>query len=137
MIEPGKPAKLTDVELVEALELAAARIRMASTEDLRHVGDAIAGLAIEGAGRLRDVLELMPTIDIGAAGQRVLASIARGDRGYGQAPAVQGPMLGKIRRVVLHPDGRLTCELEINDAGRQIVEQVKRAAGVDGPGFRS
>jgi len=53
MIEPGKPEKLTAGELVEALEIAASRIRMAAPADFRHVGDVIAGLALEAAARLR------------------------------------------------------------------------------------
>lgn len=97
-----KPATLTDAELLEALELAAARARMAAAGDLRAVGDVLAGLALEAgarirAGKCRDVLRSAP-----------------------------GPLVGRARNVVIHGDGRLTCELEIADgaAGARFLEQI-------------
>ncbi len=119
MIEPGKPQNLTDVELLEALELGASRIRMAAAADLRHVGDALAGLALAAAARLRDVLEL--------------EGISRVTR----PPAAPGGMLGKVRGVVLHADGRLTCELEVNGAGAEFIRQIRGGDPTKGIGFHA
>lgn len=49
-----KPERLSDAELIEALELAAPRARLAAAEDLRRVADTIAGLALEAGRRLRE-----------------------------------------------------------------------------------
>ena len=86
MIEPGRPEKLTDVELVEALDLGASRIRMAAAGDLRHVGDALAGLALEAGRRLEARARL----------------------------AIAGPLDGTIRDVRIDDGGRLTARLEVN-----------------------
>jgi len=49
-----KPERLSDADLVEALELAAPRARLAAAEDLRRVADTIARLALEAGRRLRE-----------------------------------------------------------------------------------
>jgi hypothetical protein len=100
---------MTDDELGEAiLELAAPRVRMAAPEDLRKVADMLAALAVEAAGRMKE-----------RSTDRTL-----------------GALMGKIRNVVLHADGRLTADLTVNDAGAEFVRQV-RGAATDGIGFRS
>ncbi len=95
-----KPNTLTDVELLEGVELAATRARLAGREELRKAADILAGLALEAAGRLRDVLEI--------------------------APPRPRPLTGRARNVTIHPGGRLTCELEIDDAaaGARFLEQI-------------
>lgn len=102
-----QPDHLTDVELVEHLELVGPRLRLAGVDELRQVADVAAGLALEAAARLRDVLELEMA-------------------GTGPRPPAPGPLLGKVRNVTLHADGRLTADLEVNDAGAKFVEQITR-----------
>lgn len=162
MIQPGK---LSDVELVEALELAAPRARLAAAEDLRQIADMIAGLALEAAARLaefagdRKLLELRRRVsrledaafhfqtcatcrrqgDGACNSGSWFAAFLRGEHDEeGQAtPAAagSGPMLGKVSDVVLHADGRLTCSLEVNGAGRAFLEQLRRGDPVEGLGF--
>lgn len=69
-------------------------------------------------------------VDVGAAGRRVLDAAARGDRDYGAPPTLAGEpgeILGKARNVVVHPDGRLTFDMEVNDAGAKFIGQIRRA----------
>jgi hypothetical protein len=100
-----KPAEMSDAELIEALELAAPRIRLAAVEEFRQVADVIAELALEATRRLRDVLEIT---------------------GPRPAPAtfIPGPLAGKVRNVTIHADGRLTCELEIPKGGAEFIRQI-------------
>lgn len=145
-----KPAMLSDGELLEAIDLAATRIRLAGADDLRHVGDVLAGLAVEAGARIsargRDVLrDRVSRLEDAAfhfqtcstcrregegacsSGQR-FAAYLRGD--LEQAPPTAGPpaMVGKVRNVVLSADGTLTCELELTDAGAVFVQRIKKAA---------
>jgi hypothetical protein len=118
---------MTDDELGEAiLELAAPRVRLAAPEDLRKIADMLATFAVEAAARMKERGEL---VDVAGAGRRVLEAIARGDQDYGAPPTLEGgpgPLMGRVRNVVLHADGRLTCELTVNDAGARFVEQITR-----------
>lgn len=60
----------------------------------------------------------------------------------GAPPAVKassdarGPMLGKVRDVVLHSDGRLTCSLEVSDAGAEFIRKIKSGDPIEALGFR-
>jgi hypothetical protein len=109
--KPANTAPLTDVELVEALEMLAPALRLARAEDLRAVANRAAGLAIEAADRIRDRANI---------------------------PEAPG-MIGKIRNVKIGDDGKLTADLEVYDAGRSFLERMKRAGHdpADGNGFRS
>ena len=143
-----KPGTLTDVELLEALELAAARARLAAVDDLRLVADVLAGLALEAGARIRargrDVLrDRVSRLEDAAfhfqtcstcrrQGEdtcnsgRWFAAYLRGE----DPPLLEGepgPMLGKVRNVTLHTDGRLTGELEVTDAGAAFIDRIKRA----------
>lgn len=150
-----KPARLSDAELLEGLEHAANRIAMTGAEDLRHVGDVLAGLALEAGARirargrdaLRDRIALLEDRasrledaafhfqtcsvckrqgeDFCSVGQR-FAAYLRGEEGALEAPPA-GPMIGKIRNVTLHRDGRLTGVLEVEGAGPKFLEQIRRA----------
>ena len=46
-------------------------------------------------------------------------------------------MIGKVRGVVLHADGRLTCELEVNGAGAEFIRQIRGGDPANGIGIRS
>lgn len=88
--------EMTDDELGEAiLELAAPRARMAPLEDLRKIADTLATLAVEAAGRIKE-----------------------------RAGPHPGEMLGKLRNVSIHADGRLTADLEIDAGGDAFVAQI-------------
>lgn len=64
----GSPMKqMTDSELIDALEMIATSLRLARVEDLRHVGDRAAAIALEARARLLEVLALAepwPTKDV-------------------------------------------------------------------------
>lgn len=94
---------MTDSELIEALELAAPRIRLCGVEEFRRVADTVAELAVEASRRLRDVLEI--------TGPRTAAA----------------GLEGKVRNVRIHADGRITAELEIRSGGEEFLRQVKGA----------
>lgn len=66
--------------------------------------------------------------DFCSSGRR-FAAYLRGELEEERAPAPaaaasRGPLLGKTRNVVLHADGRLTCELEVTDAGAEFIRQI-------------
>lgn len=48
-----KPERLNDDELIEALEGAGPRLRLAPRDELRRIADAIAGVALEAGARMR------------------------------------------------------------------------------------
>ena len=73
-----------DVELIEALEGTGPRLRLARSEDLRRIADAIADVAAEAARRLEARSRLA------------------------------GPLEGKIRDVAIDAAGRMTARLEVN-----------------------
>jgi hypothetical protein len=82
--QPMKAETLTDVELIEALEGAGPRLRLARIEDLRQIADAIADVAAEAGRRLEARSRLA------------------------------GPLEGKIRDVAIDAAGRMTARLEVN-----------------------
>lgn len=152
-----KSETLTDVELADALKLAADRARMAAADELRKVADTIAGLSLEASARLARL-----------AGDRALAALRtkisrledaafhfqtcsvckregegactsgswfagylRGEHDEegaptpAPAPGGRGPLMGKVRDVTIHPDGRLTAVLEMTNAGAEFIRQIK------------
>jgi hypothetical protein len=152
-----KSETLTDVELAEALKLAADRARMAAADELRKVTDTIAGLGLEASARLaklagdRALAALRRKIsrledaafhyqtcsvcrregDDACNSGRWFAGYLRGDHDEDGAPttpaAGQGPIMGKVRNVTIHPDGRLTADLEMTDAGGKFLEKIRNA----------
>jgi len=154
-----KSETLTDVELAEALKLAADRARMAAAEELRKVTDTIAGLGLEASARLaklagdRALAALRVRIsrledaafhfqtcsvckrqgeDACTSGQW-FAGYLRGDHDEEGAPiadTTKGPLMGKVRNVTIHPDGRLTADLEMTDAGAEFIRQIRGADGI-------
>jgi hypothetical protein len=148
-----KADRLSDAEIIDHLEMGTVALRMARIEDLRSVADRIADVATVAADRLREFAGDRSLIalrdrasrledaafhfqtcsvckrqgeDFCSSGQR-FAAYLRGE-GEDSAPRLTGepgPMLGKVRDVVLHADGRLTCSLEVNDAGAKFLEQIK------------
>jgi hypothetical protein len=135
------PARLTDAELLEAIARAAARAEASNT---------FTGLALEAGARIRargrDALRDRASCLEDAAfhfqtcsrcrtlgdaacesGSR-FAAYLRGDIDLEGAPT-HGPLTGRARKVVIHADGRLTCELEIDNgtAGARFLEQIKAA----------
>ncbi len=167
-----KAETLTDREMIDALELAAPRVRMADAGDVRRAADVLAELALEAADRLREILALAepwPTKDVLArladAADHLLRDHGCDAHGYegvnaarDQARAIAarisapnagaggrdvppgfmaGPLLGKVRNVTLHADGRLTADLEVNDAGAEFIRQIRGGDPDDGIGFRS
>lgn len=151
-----KPERLNDGELVEAILIVSARARMADAGDVRKSADVLADLAIEAGARIaargRDVLrEHASRLEDAAfhfqtcstcrrqgegacnSGRR-FAAYLRGEEGgqeEGEAPT-PAPLTGRARNVVVHADGRLTCEIEIADAvaGARFLEQIGRRDGV-------
>jgi hypothetical protein len=155
--------EMTDSDLIENLELAATRARLARTEDLRKIADAIAELALEAADRLREILAIAqpwPTKDVlarladaadhllrdhgcdahgyegvGAArdqARAIAARISAPDAGAGgrEVPPgfMAGPLLGHVRNVTLHADGRMTADLTVNGAGAEFIRRINSAA---------
>ncbi len=147
-----KAARMTDAELLEAIELAAARARTPAAEDLRRIVDVLAGLGLEAASRIRargrdELRERASRLEDAAFHFQTcslcrregdgactsgswFAGYLRGEYDEEGAPptpaAAAGPggMLGKVRGVVLHADGRLTGTIEISGARRAFVEQI-------------
>lgn len=97
--EPNRDATLSDLELVEALEMIAPALRLARVEELRKIADRAAGLALEASERIRD---------------------------RANVPEAPG-MIGKIRNVQIGADGKLTADLEVHDAGATFLRQVRGA----------
>jgi hypothetical protein len=143
-----QPERMNDGELVEAILIVSARARMADAGDVRKAADVLAELAIEAGARIanrgRDVLrDRVSRLEDAAfhfqtcstcrrqgeeacKSGRWFAAYLRGE----DPPALEGepgPMIGKVRNVTLHADGRLTGELEVTDAGAKFVEQITRA----------
>jgi len=142
--------EMTDRELIEALEMAAPRARLAGADDLRNVADVIADLALEASRRLKEIEHVDPERrklrdrisrledaafhfqtcgtckrqgeDFCSSGRRFSAFL-RGE----DPPTLEGepgPLLGSVRNVTLHADGRLTADLTVNDAGARFVQQI-------------
>jgi hypothetical protein len=146
-----KPERLSDSELLEAIELAANRIGLAIPEDLRHVGDVLAGLALEARNRIaargRDVLRARASRLEDAAfhfqtcstcrregdgacnSGRWFAAYLRGEHDEEGGPPTTGPgpSLGKIRDVRISQDGTLTAIVEVHDGGRKLFAAIKGA----------
>lgn len=145
-----KPERMSDGEIVEAILIVSARARMADAGDVRKSADVLADLAIEAGARIanrgRDVLRDRASRledaafhfqtcsvckrqgeDFCSSGQRFAAYLRGEENALDQfADERPGPLVGRARNVVIHGDGRLTCELEIADgaAGARFLEQI-------------
>lgn len=148
-----EPARLSDSELVEALELSGPRARLATLDDLRHVADVLAGLAIEAARRLKELgsdrallaLRLrVSRLEDAAFHFQTCATCRRDGEGSCQSgrwfsaylrgenedeseqlPPGVGPVLGNLRNVSIDAAGVLTAELTMTITGREFLARVQ------------